>query len=175
MIKKTHQNMSEKTTKKCDPASTGEPVARNDHLDLASTECRVACDVGTLAFRIQGLSHSTVEEAEYVRVRELIDRIENHLDRDELQADLMQNNIYNPFSENSKKMIHDTGNVEYFELCETTSKEQCSYCLSWWAKGIVYCICGNCLCHTESTRQLPRNRFDALSISNCRIFKGMPS
>ena len=33
-------------------------------------------------------------------------------------------------------MIHGTGNVEYFESCETTSKVQCSYCLSDWAKGI---------------------------------------
>ena len=34
-------------------------------------------------------------------------------------------NVYNPFSENWKKMIHDTVNVEFFELCETTPEVQC--------------------------------------------------
>ena len=66
------------------------------------------------------------------------------------------------------------GNVEYFESCETTSKVQCSYCLSYWAKGILYYTCGNCLCHTEFTRELNRNGFDALSISNYLISKGCP-
>ena len=36
-----------------------------------------------LDFRVQGLLHSTVEQAEYSRVRELIDRIEDHPHRDE--------------------------------------------------------------------------------------------
>ena len=35
------------------------------------------------------------------------------------KSDLQQNNAYNPFSEKSKKMIKDMGNVEQFELCET--------------------------------------------------------
>ena len=73
----------------------------------------------------------------------------------------MQDNVYNPFSENSKKMIHDTGNVEYFELCETTSKVQCSYCLLIGQKALYTVFCGNRSCHTEFTRQLNRCRFDA--------------
>ena len=93
--------------------------------DQVCTERPVACDVGTLDFRIQGLLHSTVEEAEHVRVRELINRIESHPHKDELQADLMQDNVYNPFSENAKKMIHGMGNVEYFELCVTGSQVEC--------------------------------------------------
>ena len=155
------QNMLEdvqKDNEECYQGSTGQPVVR---------------DSGTLNFRIQGLSHSTVEEAEHVRVRELLTRIESHSHRDDLQTDLMQDNVYNPFSENSKKMIHDMGNVEHFELCETDSQAQCSYCLSYWAKGIVYCTCGICLCHTEVMRRLNRKRFDALAFSNYVIKKGM--
>ena len=75
-------------------------------------------------FRIQGLSYSSVEEAKHLRVQELINRIENHRHRDELQADVKQDKVYNPFSENSKRMIHELVNVEYFELCETTPKVQ---------------------------------------------------
>ena len=124
---------------------------------FAGTGRLVACDVGTLDFRTQGLLHNTVGKTEYVRVRELINRIEIHPHRDELKADLRQDYVYNAFSKNSKKMIHDRGNVEYFELCETTSKVQCSYCQSCWTKGIVYCNCGICLCRTEAMRRLNRS------------------
>ena len=51
-------------------------------------------------------------------------RSKNHPNRDALQADLMQNQTYNPFSEKSKNMIHEMVNVEYLELCETISKVQ---------------------------------------------------
>ena len=71
-------------------------------------------------FRIPGLSHSIVKEAEHLRVQELVQRIENHPHGAALQADLQQNNVYNPFSKNSKEMIRELGNVELFELCETT-------------------------------------------------------
>ena len=46
-------------------------------------------------------------------------KIESHPHRQDLQADLQQSNAYNPFSEESKKMTQDMGNVELFELCET--------------------------------------------------------
>ena len=70
-------------------------------------------------FRISGLPHSVVKQAENSRVRELAKKIENHPHRKDLQADLQQNNAYSPFGEKSKKMIKDMGNVELFELCET--------------------------------------------------------
>ena len=92
-------------------------------------------------FRVPGLSHGFVKEAEHLRVQELVQRIENHPHRAALQADLQQNNVYNPFSNNSKEMIHELGNVELFEFCDTTSKVQCSQCLLYWNQGIVYCTC----------------------------------
>ena len=71
-------------------------------------------------FRVPGLSHAVVKEAEHLRVQELVKRIENHPHREALHADLQQKNIYNPFSNNSIAMIRESGNVELFELCETT-------------------------------------------------------
>ena len=86
-----------------DQENTSEHVRKdNVQCDQASTGRPVACDVGTLDFRIQGLLQNTVEKTEYVRVRELINRIENHPHRDELKADLRQDNVYNAFSKNSK-------------------------------------------------------------------------
>ena len=85
-------------------------------------------------FRISGLPHSVVKQAENYRVRELVKQIENHPHRQALQHDLQQNNAYNPLSEKSKKMIKDMGNVQPFELFETDPKTQCSECrLYWWA------------------------------------------
>ena len=84
----------------------------------------------------------------------------------DLQGDLRQNTVYNPFIENLKKMIHELGNVEYFELCETNSRVQCSNFLSYWAQGILYSNCAHLLVNnTEEVLKLIRGRFDALSIS----------
>ena len=104
-------------------------------------------------FRVPGLSHAVVEEAEHLRVQELVQRIENHPHRAALQADLQQNNVYSPSSKNSKEMIRELGNVELFELCETIPKAQCSCCLLHWNQGIVYCTCGQCLIDSESRRK----------------------
>ena len=73
-------------------------------------------------FRISGLSHAVMKEAEHLRVQELVKKIENHPHREALQADLQQNNVYNPFSNNSKEMIRELNNLELFELCETVPK-----------------------------------------------------
>ena len=70
-------------------------------------------------FRIPGLPHSVVKQAESSRIHELVKKIENHPDRQALQLDLQQNKAYNSFSVKSKKMIKDVGNVELFELFET--------------------------------------------------------
>ena len=45
--------------------------------------------------------HTVVKEAEHLRVQELVKRIENHPHREAHHADLQQNNVYNPFSDDS--------------------------------------------------------------------------
>ena len=63
-------------------------------------------------FRVSGLPHAVVKEAEIFRVMGFVKKIESHLHRVALQADLKQSNICNPFSNNSKAMIREMGNVE---------------------------------------------------------------
>ena len=108
------------------------------------------------------------------RVRELVKKIESHPHRRALQADLQQNNAYNPFSEESKVMIRDMGNVELFELCETIPKVQCSECLLYWNQGVVYCTCVHLLVESESSHNFHQRRLDVLSIQNYVIKKGRP-
>ena len=120
-------------------------------------------------FRVPGLSHAVVNEAEHFRVQELVKKIESHLHREALHADLQQNNVQN---NNSKAMMRELGNVELFELCETLPKVQCSHCLLPWHQGIVYCTCGQCLIDSESIIKFNKLRLDALSIPNYVLKKG---
>ena len=62
-------------------------------------------------FRVSGLPHAVVKQAENFRFRELVKKIESHPHREALQADLQQNNVYNPPSDDSKAMIRELGNV----------------------------------------------------------------
>ena len=90
---------------------TERPVVIGQPIGSSTTFNEVDIDIWT----------SVVKQAENSRVRELVKKIENHPHRQDLQADLQQNNAYNPFSEKSKKMIKDMGNVELFELCRDNS------------------------------------------------------
>ena len=62
-------------------------------------------------FRVPRLSHSVVKEAKHLRFQELVKKIENQPHREALHVDLQQNNVYSPFSTNSKEMIRELGNV----------------------------------------------------------------
>ena len=73
-------------------------------------------------FRVPELPHAFVTEAEHFRIQELVKKIESHPRREALQADLQQNNVYNPSSNNSKVMIRELGNVELLVLCEIKPK-----------------------------------------------------
>ena len=114
---------------------TGRPVVYHDD---SSHEETMLNEVN-MDFRIPGLLHSVLKHAESSSVRELVQKIENHPDRHALQQDPRQNQAYNPFSPESKKMIQEVGNIELFELLETDPKTQCTACLSYWNVGIVHC------------------------------------
>ena len=177
----------EKHDEVTDPPSTGRPVCGHESTKRCVLTLEHAKDdqTGTVRpvtvdqkeehkidFRVPGLSHAFVEEAEHLRVQKHMKKIENHPHRAAFQADLEHNNVYIPFSNNSKEMIRELGNVELFELCETFPKEQCSHCLLYWNQGIVYCTCGQCLIYNESKRKFNKLRLDALSIPNFVIKKG---
>ena len=113
-------------------------------------------------FKIPGLPHSTVKQLQS-SVRELIQKIENHPNRHALQRDLQQSQSFNPFSQESKQMIHEVGNIELCELLDMEPKTKCKVCLSYWDIGIVYCTCGHFLQEKEQRRI--RNSFNTQWIS----------
>ena len=80
------------------------PVESEQSIDLFAQREEIDID-----FRVSGLPNAVLKQAENFRVRELVKKIESHPHRRALQADLQQNNAYNPFSEESKAMIRDIG------------------------------------------------------------------
>ena len=152
-----------------DQISTERPVKSGQSVGLFTQHEEIDID-----FRVSGLPHAVVKQAENFRVRELVKKIESHPHREALQADLQQNNVYNPFSNDSKAMIREMGNVELFELCETIPKVQCSECLLYWNQGVIYCTCGHLLVEIESSQKINKLRLDALSIPHYVIKKGRP-
>ena len=76
-----------------------------------------------------------------------------------LITDLQKTDTFTPFREESKKIIHNLGNVEYFELCEVSAKTQCSSWAKYWPDGIVYCTCGHCPIPSEKIRLMTKEKF----------------
>ena len=80
-----------------DRVRTERPVESEQSIGLFTQREEIDAD-----FRVSGLPHAVVKQAENFRVHELVKKIESHPHRRALQADLRQNNTYNPFSEESK-------------------------------------------------------------------------
>ena len=73
-----------------DRVRTGRPVGSGQPTDLFTQLEEIDSD-----FRVSGLVHAVVKQAENFRVRELVKMIESHPHREALQVDLQQNNVYN--------------------------------------------------------------------------------
>ena len=154
-----------------------EQHAPEEHREVAllntDNEFNRAINEEDIDFNIPGLPHSTVKQLHGASVRKLIQKIENHPNRHALQRDLQQSQPFNPFSQESKQMIHEVGNIELCELLKMEPKTQCKVCLSYWDVGIVYCTCGHFLRNgTEENKKFVQYTLDLLSIPNYYIKKG---
>ena len=153
-----------------------EKHAPEEHREIASfntnNEFNREIKEEDIDFNIPGLPHSTVKQLHGASVRELIQKIENHPHRQALQ----QSRQFNPFSEESKELIHEVGNIELCELLDMEPKAQCKVCLSYWDVGIVYCTCGHFLRNgNEENKKWVKYTIDFLSIPNYYIKKGRPT
>ena len=82
----------------------------------------------------------------------LIQKIENHPQRQALQSDLQQHRAFNFFSKESQDAIKVVGNTELCEIVDVEPKAQCRACLTYWDVGIVHCTCGHFL-RDDTTEQ----------------------
>ena len=186
-------NLSENTSVEQTHDGSGQPDERNsssahtlkdqfapeENRDNASfntdNEFNRAINEEDIDFNIPGPPHSAVKQLHGASVRELIQKIENHPHRHALQRDLQQSQAFNPFSPESKQMIHEVGNIELCELLDMEPKAQCKVCLSYWDVGIFYCTCGHFLRKgTEENKKFVQYTMDLLSIPNYYNKKGRP-
>ena len=140
---------------------TGEPVKSSasthtveefvlaEHRGIASSNAdnkfNLATDEENIDFNIPGVPNSMVQRSHGVNVHNLIQKIENHPQRQALQSDLQQRRQFNPFSKESQDAIKAAGNTELCETVDVEPKAQCRACLTYWDVGIVYCTCGHFL------------------------------
>ena len=110
-------------------------------------------------YRIPGFLLCAVDKQDTHRkdkVRKLIEKFENHPNKESFLQDFKQTKEINEFSKKSQEFIADMNNNEIFELCETSSKHQCPDCNLYWE--VVYCTCGRCLRIPQSTQKVDKNK-----------------
>ena len=172
---------------------TGEPVESSsssthivkeqfvpeENRDIASSnadnEFNRAIDEENIDFNIPGLPHSAVKQSHGINVQNLIQKIENHPQRQALQSDFQQHRQFNPCSKESQELINAAGNTELCELLDVEPNAQCKACLAYWDVGIVYCTCGHFLRYdTTENKKYIKSVLDLFSIPNFYIRKGRP-
>ena len=147
-----------------------------EHRDIASfnadNEFNRATDEENIDFNIPGVPNATVKRSHGVNVQNLIQKIENHPQRQALQSDLEERRQFNPFSKESQDVIKAAGNTE---LCEILDVEPKAQRLAYWDAGIVYCTCGHFLRDdtTENKKNI-KSALDLFSLPNFHIRKGRP-
>ena len=95
---------------------------------------------------------------------QLFEKFENHSNKESFLQDFKQTKEINKFSKESQDLIADMNNKGIFELCETSSKQQCLDCNFFWEVGIVYCTCGRCLRISRSEKEVDKSNNDVVSI-----------
>ena len=179
-VKRAHDETGQLVEQNSSSAHTvKEQFALEENRDIASfntdNEFNRAINEENIDFNIPGLPHSAVKRSHGVNVQNLIQKIENHPQRQALQSDLQQHRQFNPFSIESRDVIKAAGNIELCELLEVEPKAQCKVCLSYWDVGIVYCTCGHFLRDgTKENNKHLKFTLDLFSIPNYYIKKGRP-
>ena len=151
------------------------PAETRDTASSNANKFNLATDEENINFNIPGVPNSMVKRSHGVNVHNLIQRIENHPQRQALQSDLQQHRPFNPFSRESQNAIKAAGNTELCEIVDVEPKAQCRACLTYWDVGIVYCTCGHFLRDdTTENKKYIKSVLDIFSIPNFFIRKGRP-
>ena len=138
-VKHGHDGTGEPVKSSASTHTVKEQFVPAEHRDIASSnadnEFNRATDEENVDFNIPGVPNSTVKRSHGVNVHNLIQKIENHLQRQALQSDLQQHRPFNPFSKESQDVIKAAGNTELCEILDVEPKAQCKACLAYWDAG----------------------------------------
>ena len=173
-VKHAHDGTGEPVKSSASTHIVKEQFVPAEHRDIASfnadNEFNRATDEENIDFNIPGVPNLTVKRSHGVNVQNLIQKIENHPQRQALQSDLQQHRPFNPFSKESQDVIKAAGNTELCEILDVEPKAQCKACLAYWDAGIVYCTCGHFLRDdTTKNKKYIKSVLDLFSIPNFYI------
>ena len=108
-----------------------EQFVSDEHRDIASSNAdnkfNRATDEKNIDFNIPRVPNSTVKRSHGVNVQNLIQKIENHPQRQALQNDLQQHRQFKPFSKESQDEIKAAGNTELCELLDVNPKHSAKH------------------------------------------------
>ena len=89
----------------------------------------------TVDYRIPGIEQQDTHRKD--KVKRLIEKFENHPNKKNLLSRLQADEGDQRVQREVEELIADMNNTEIFELCETSSKQQCLDCNLYWEEGIV--------------------------------------
>ena len=125
-VKHAHDGTGEPAKSSASTHIVKEQFVPAEHRDIASfntdNEFNRAIDEENIDFNISGVPNSAVKRSHGVNVRNLIQKIENHPQRQAPQSDLQQHRQFNPFSKESQDVIKAAGNTELCELLDVEPK-----------------------------------------------------
>ena len=178
-VKHAHDGTGEPVNSSASTHTVEEQFVLEEHRDIASfntdNEFNRAIDEENIDFNTSGVPNAMVKRSHSINVQNLIQKIENHPQRQALQSDLQQHRPFNLFSKESQDVIKAAGNTELCELLDVELKAQCKACLAYWDAGIVYCTCGHFLRDdTAENKKYIKSVLDIFSIPNFYIRKGRP-
>ena len=98
-----HDGTGEPVKSSASTHTVKEQIVSAEHRDIASSNAdnkfNRATDEENIDFNIPGVPNSTVKRSHGVNVHNLIQKIENHPQRQALQSDLQQHRAFNPFQQ----------------------------------------------------------------------------
>ena len=135
----------------------------------------LATDDTNIDFSVSGIPEETVKRSENFNILQLIRRITRHPQKQAVQNDLDKEQSFNAFSDESKRAIKESGNIEISEIVNAEPKWQRKSCLNHCNPGVIYCVCGR-LMTTDSAenRKFFSSTLDSFSIPSFYIRKDRP-
>ena len=139
-----------------------------DQFNLATNDAHID-------FSVSGIPEETVKRSETMSILNLIRKITRHPQKEAVQNDLDKKQSFNAFSDESKKAIKESGNIEISEIVNTEPKLQCKFCLNHCNPGIIYCVCGHLMVEDSGEhRKYMLSTLNSFTIGNFYVRKDRP-
>ena len=152
-------------------------VQRQENREHRETvdQFNLATNDADIDFSVSGIPEETVKRSETMSILNLIRKITRHPQQEAVQNDLDKKQSFNAFSDESKKAIKESGNIEISEIVNTEPKLQCKFCLNHCNPGIIYCVCGHLMVEDSGEhRKYMLSTLNSFTIGNFYIRKDRP-